>query len=261
MQGQTPRLSVAILAHNEAGELAALLEALTFADEIVVADAESTDDTAVVARRAGGRVVPVKNDFNLNVNKTAAINACRGEWIILLDPDESVTPELAAAVEAAVADGAAPYVAYEFPRLNNFFGKYLRHGGAYPDYQLRLFRRGRARFRCMSVHERLDVDGPVGRLAAPLYHNTYPTVADYLRKLPLYVAAGADHLERRGRRPGPAADLWYFMLRPAVRFWRRYLFKLGFLDGWAGFVACVLDAAQGVLTYYAFRGGRGSRGF
>jgi glycosyltransferase involved in cell wall biosynthesis len=253
MQEETPRISVAILAHDEAGELAALLETLTFADEIVVADAESSDDTAGVARRAGAKVVPVKNDFNLNVNKTAAIEACRGQWIIFLDPDERVTPELADALRAAAADGDAPYDAYEFPRLNNYFGRYLRHGGAYPDYQLRLFRRGRARFPCVSVHERLDVDGRVGRLGASLYHETYPALADYLRKLPLYVTAGADYLERRGRRPSLAADAWFFLVRPEVRFWRRYLFKLGFLDGWPGFLACFLDAAQGILAYYEFR--------
>ena len=259
MQGETPRISVAILAHNEAGDLAALLETLTFADEIVVADAESTDDTAAVARRAGAVVIPVKNDFNLNANKTKAVDACRGDWIIYLDPDESVTAELAAAVEAAVADGDAPYAAYEFPRRNDYFGKYVKHGGAYPDYQLRLFRRGRARFPCLSVHERLRVDGRVGRLDAPLYHRTYPAVSDYLRKLPLYVAAGADYLERRGLRAGIAVDIYYFLVRPAVRFWRRYLFKWGFLDGWAGFLACFLDAAQGVLSYYEFRSRRGRR--
>lgn len=252
MQVESPKISVAVLAHNEAGDLAALLETLTFADEIVVADAESTDDTADVARRAGAAVIPVKNDFNLNVNKTVAVDACRGDWILYLDPDESVSPELAAALEAAAA-ADAPYVAYEFPRLNNYFGKYLKRGGAYPDYQLRMFRRGRAGFPCVSVHERLRVDGRVGRLAEPLYHRTYPTVGDYLRKLPLYVAAGADYLERRGLRPGPGRDLWYFTLRPGVRFWRRYVFKLGLLDGWTGFLACFLDAAQSVLTYYEFR--------
>jgi len=252
VQVEIPKISVAILAHNEAEDLAALLEGVAFADEIVVADAESTDDTAEVARRAGAAVIPVKNDFNLNVNKTVAFEGCRGEWILYLDPDERVTPGLAAAVRAAaVAD--APYAAYEVPRFNYFFGRYLKHGAAYPDYQLRLFRRGRASFPCVSVHERLRVDGRIGRLAEPLYHRTYPTVADYLRKLPLYVAAGADYLERRGLRPGVGRDLWYLGLRPGVRFWRRYVFKLGFLDGWAGFLACLLDAVQSVLTYYEFR--------
>jgi glycosyltransferase involved in cell wall biosynthesis len=259
MQEQSPRLSVAILAHNEAGDLAVLLETVTFADEIIVADAESEDDTADVARRAGARVIPVKNDYNLNINKTVAIDACRGDWIIYLDPDESVPPELAEAVTAAAA-GDGTCAAYEFPRRNNFFGRYLGHGGAYPDYQLRLFRRGRAHFPCLSVHERLEVDGRIGRLATPLLHRTYPTVADYLRKLPMYVSAGADHLGRRGLRTSVATDLWYFMGRPWIRFTRRYVFKLGFLDGWPGFLACALDATQAILTYYEYRSrGRDAR--
>jgi glycosyltransferase involved in cell wall biosynthesis len=260
VQEESPKISVAILAHNEARELAALLASVTFADEVVVADAESTDDTAAVARRAGATVIAVKNDLHFYEKKTVAVNACRGEWIVVLDPDESVTPELAAAVEAAVADGDAPFVAYEFPRRNNYFGKYLKHGGAYPDYQLRLFRRGRARFRRVPIHERLEVDGRVGRLRAPLYHNTYPTVADYLRKLPPYAAASADELERRGVRRGIAADVYYLLLRPGVRFGRRFLFKLGFLDGWPGFLACFLDAAQSVLAYYEFRSRARTRG-
>jgi glycosyltransferase involved in cell wall biosynthesis len=130
MQEEIPRLSVAILAHDEARDLAALLETIAFADEVVVADAESSDDTADAARRAGAEVIPVKNDYNLNVNKTAAIDACRGEWILYLDPDERVTPELADALRAAAADGDAPYDAYEFPRLNNYFGRYLKHARA-----------------------------------------------------------------------------------------------------------------------------------
>jgi glycosyltransferase involved in cell wall biosynthesis len=244
---------VAVLAHNEADELASLLATVTFADDLVVADAESSDDTAAVARSAGARVISVRNDFNLNVNKTLAFEACRGDWILYLDPDEIVTPELAAAIGAVVGRDDAPYAAYEFPRRNNYFGKYLKHGGAYPDYQLRLFRRGKARFACLSVHERLEVDGRVGRLEPPLLHNTYPTVADYLRKLPFYVAAGADALQRGSLRPGLGADLWQFLFRPAIRFGRRYLAKGGFLDGANGFLACVLDAVQAVLAYYEFR--------
>ncbi len=252
-QPEKPRLSVAVLAHNEAGDLDALLATLSFADEVVVADAGSQDETAAVARRAGAKVIAVANDYNLNVNKSAALAACRGDWVIYLDPDERVPPALAAAVRAAVADDDAPYVAYDFPRLNNYFGKYLKHGGAYPDYQLRLFRRGRGRFPCRSVHERLEVDGPIGRLAPPLLHETYPTVADYIRKLPFYVVAGADYLGRRGVPVKLVADVWFFLLRPALRFFRRYFLRLGFLDGWAGLLACALDAVQGMLSYYDFR--------
>ncbi len=244
---------MAILAHNEAADLEALLAAIAFADEVVVADAGSTDGTADVARRGGARVLAVANDLNFNVNKKAALDACRGAWLMYLDPDERVTPEFAAALQAAAGDEGAPFVAYEFPRRNNYFGAYLRFGGAYPDYQLRLFRRGRAHFPCLSVHERLVVDGPVGRLGPALVHETYPTVASYLRKLPLFVVAGADYMERQGRRPSLAADFYYFFVRPRARFLSRYVFKLGFLDGWPGFLAALLDALQSVLTYYEFR--------
>ena len=246
---------MAILAHNEGRDLAALLAGLAFADEVVVADAESADDTAAVARAAGAAVIPVVNNWNLNVNKAVAIGACRGDWVVYLDPDERVGAELAAAIRAAAASGG-PAVAYEFPRRNNYFGRYLRYGGAYPDFQLRLFRRGRGRFACRSVHERLQVDGAVGRLRPALDHETYPAVADYLRKLPMYVAAGADHMERRGLRPSLAADLNHFLLRPCRRFLCRYFIRLGFLDGWPGLLACGLDAAQTVLTYYEFRARR-----
>jgi len=252
-----PRLAAAVLAHNEAADLAVLLATLSFADELVVADAGSSDDTAAVAAAAGARVIPVVNDLNFNVNKARAVDACTSEWVIYLDPDERVSPALAAAIRAAVADARAPYVAYDFPRRNNYFGRRLRFGGNYPDYQLRLFRRGRGRFPCRSVHERLTVDGPVGRLDAPLDHETYPTVGAYLRKLPLFVAAGADYLGRRGARTGWAADVWYLVLRPPARFLRRWLFKLGILDGWTGFLAAVLDAVQSALTYYEYRDRRG----
>ena len=251
-QAKKPYFSVAVLAHNEARDLDALLATLSFADEVIVADAESSDETAAVARRAGAKVISVANDYNLNVNKSAAIAACRGDWLMYLDPDERVPAALAAAVRAA-AGGDARYAAYEFPRLNNYFGRYLRHGGAYPDYQLRLFRRGRARFACRSVHERLEVDGPIGRLAPALLHETYPTTADYLRKLPFYVVAGADYFRRRRIPVNLAAALWFFLLRPTFRFCRRYFFRLAFLDGWAGLLACGLDAFQGRLSYFDFR--------
>lgn len=246
------KISAAVIAHNEEKNLPGLFETLGFTDEIVILNAGSSDATAETARDAGARVLEGENLRNLNVNKTRAIEATTGDWIIYLDADERVPPELAAEIRAAAEEDGRGRVAFTMPRLNRYFGKYLRRGGAYPDTQLRLFKRGKARFACLSVHEKLEVDGPIGRLRTPLIHNSYPTVAEYMRKLPFYIEAGADHLERKGVRPGPANALKYFFVKPTFRFVRRYVLRLGFLDGWQGFAAAAMDAYQYVMTYAAY---------
>jgi glycosyltransferase involved in cell wall biosynthesis len=246
------KISVAVIAHNEENNLPGLLDTLDFTDEVVVLDAGSSDRTAEIARGAGARVLEGENLRNLNVNKTRAVEATTGDWIIYLDADERVPPELADEIRAAAEENGRGRVAFTMPRLNQYFGKYLRHGGAYPDTQLRLFKRGKARFPCMSVHEKLDVDGPVGKLRTPLIHDSYPTLAEYMRKFPFYVQAGADHLERKGVRPGIINTLKYFVVKPAFRFLRRYVIRLGFLDGWRGFAAATMDAYQYVMTYSAY---------
>lgn len=246
------KISAAVIAHDEEKNLPGLLETLGFADEVVVLDAGSSDATAEIARDAGAQVLEGENLRNLNVNKTRAVEATTGDWIIYLDADERVPPELADEIRAAVDEDGRGRVAFTMPRLNQYFGKYLRRGGAYPDTQLRLFKRGKARFPCMSVHERLEVDGTIGRLGTPLLHDSYPTVAEYMRKLPFYTQAGADHLERKGVRPGPANTLKYFFVKPTFRFVRRYVLRLGFLDGWQGFAAAAMDAYQYVMTYAAY---------
>jgi glycosyltransferase involved in cell wall biosynthesis len=246
------KISVAVIAHNEEKNLPGLLETIEFADELVVLDAGSSDRTAEIARGAGARVLEGENLRNLNVNKTRAVEATTGDWIIYLDADERVPPELADEIRAAVEEDGKGYVAFTMPRLNQYFGKYLRYGGAYPDTQLRLFKHGKARFPCMSVHEKLDVDGPVGRLKTPLVHDSYPTVTEYMRKFPFYIEAGADHLERKGVRPGPGNALKYFFVKPAFRFLRRYVLRAGFLDGWQGFAATAMDTYQYVMTYAAY---------
>lgn len=246
------KISAAIIAHDEEKNLPRLLETLGFADEVVVLDAGSSDATAEVARDAGARVLEGENLRNLNVNKTRAIKATTGDWIIYLDADERVPLELAVEIRAAVSEGGRGRVAFTMPRLNQYFGNYLRHGGAYPDTQLRLFKRGKARFACLSVHEKLEIDGRIGHLRTPLLHESYPTVAEYMRKLPFYIEAGADHLERKGVRPGPANALKYFFVKPTFRFVRRYVLRLGFLDGWQGLVAAAMDAYQYVMTYAAY---------
>lgn len=221
-----------------------------------MADAGSADETAAIARAAGACVLAVENDLNFNVNKTKALEACGGDWLLYVDPDERVPADLAAAIREVVDAAENTFDAYEFPRRNNYFGSYLRFGGNYPDYQLRLFRRGRGRFACRSVHERLEVEGLIGRLKPALRHETYPTVGDYLRKLPLFVRAGADYMDKRGQARGFLPDLGFLILKPQWRFVRRYFLKLGFLDGWPGLLASYFDALQTALTYYEYRNRR-----
>ncbi|MCP4229923.1 MAG: glycosyltransferase family 2 protein, partial [bacterium] len=229
-----------------------LLETLGFADEVVVFDAESQDRTAEIARDFGGVLLSGPNVRNLNENKTKAIEECRGEWAMYLDADERIGPKLAAEIRRAIEDDDGGYNAYNMPRLNNYFGRYLKYGGAYPDTQLRLFRRGKAHFPCLSVHEKLVVEGKIGRLSEPLHHESYPTVSDYLKKLPFYVEAQADYFERKGAKRGAGNSFKYFAFKPVIRFLRRYVLRLGFLDGWPGYAAAALDWLQMVLSWGAY---------
>jgi glycosyltransferase involved in cell wall biosynthesis len=251
MQGKSNDilLSVAVLAYNEEANLPGLLETLAFADEVVVFDAESRDRSAEIARESGAVLLSGPNVRNLNQNKTKAIEVCRGEWVMYLDADERVNPALGAEIRSAIENDDGKHNAYTMPRLNNYFGRYLKYGGAYPDTQLRLFRKGKAHFPCISVHEKLVVEGSIGRLPEPLHHESYPTVEDYLKKLPFYVAAQADFFERRKLRKGAGKSFKYFVFKPITRFLRRYVLRLGFLDGWQGYAAATLDWLQMVLSW------------
>jgi glycosyltransferase involved in cell wall biosynthesis len=169
--------------------------------------------------------------------KDFAVRACRHDWVLCLDADERVTPALRAAIEAARAGGFADAAGYRFARATEYFGAFLRHGNAYPDRVLRLFDRRRGGFRGeREIHEHVEVDGRVVTLAGDLEHRAYRSLGDQLDRLQRYARLMAAHLHARGRR----ARWWNLVLNPAWRFMRGYLLRLGFLDGWRGFVyACV----------------------
>ncbi len=251
MQGKSNDilLSAAVLAYNEEANLPGLFDTLGFADEVVVFDAESEDRTAEIARASGAVLLSGPNIRNLNQNKTKAIEVCGGEWVIYLDADERISPALGAEIRSVIENDDGRYNAYTMPRLNNYFGRYLKYGGAYPDTQLRLFRKGKAHFPCISVHEKLDVEGAIGRLKEALLHESYPTVETYLYKLPFYVAAQADYFERKGAKRSAGNSFKYFVFKPITRFLRRYILRLGFLDGWQGYAAAALDWLQMVLSW------------
>lgn len=233
---------------KDAGEtIAASLKSAAFADELIVVENGSTDDTRKIASRHATKVVTGTMD-GFGAAKNRAIALARGRWILNLDADENIPSSLRKEIERIVKDDG-PLTAYEMPRKNHYFGRWLRHGGKYPDRQLRLFKRGQARFHERLVHERLAVGGRIGRLTHPLDHFPYRDLASFVAKAELYAGLEAEAMRRAGVRPGFTTAFRHLLWLPASRFVRRYVFKLGFLDGLPGLLACLHDAATRVLVY------------
>lgn len=239
------RLSVIIITCNEAPNIADCLACVDFADECIVVDSGSTDDTVAIARAAGARVEVTADWPGFGRQKNRALALAQGEWVLSLDADERVTPQLAAEIQSAMS-GPAETVAYEIPRLSSFCGKFIRHSGWWPDAVLRLFRRGQARFTDAAVHERVVPEGDVGRLKAHMLHYTYPDLAFAIQKMNRYSSDAAHMMHAKGRKASVGSALGHSMWT----FVRIYLVRRGFLDGSHGFVLAVL-AAMGSFSRYA----------
>ncbi len=231
-----PRLSVTVIARNEEARLRACLESAAWADEIVVVDAESTDGTVAIAREFTDRV-HVRPWPGFVAQKNFAIERASGDWILSLDADEQVTPELRGRIARLLAEDG-PADGYAVPRRNVFWGRWVRHGGLYPDFQLRLFRRRAGRFAGEGVHESVQVPGRVDRLTEPLLHQSYRGIEDFVARSNRYSSLAAEDWIRSGRR----VRLGHLILRPLGRFLSMYIIRLGFLDGWRGFVLALLYA-------------------
>jgi len=244
----SPNLSVIVITHNEGHQIADCLKSVAFADEWIVVDSGSTDDTREQAAALGARVTRTDDWPGFGRQKNRALELAQGRWVLSLDADERVSEPLAAAIRAAVAaDAGQPEgpAGYQLSRLSRFCGQWMRHGDWYPDRVTRLFLRGRARFTDDLVHERLDVQGPVGRLAGDLLHETMPTLHDALDKMNRYSSGRAVDKVRAGRGGGLGTALAH----GAWAFFRAYLLRRGFLDGRLGFVLAVYNAEG---TYYRY---------
>jgi glycosyltransferase involved in cell wall biosynthesis len=244
-------LSVAIITCNEERNLRRTLESLRVADAIVIVDSGSTDRTVDIARELGAKVF-VEPWKGYAAQKNSAIEKCTGDWILSLDADEAVSEELAAELEYITKpsdDGAEgrrewcltmsrgrpsderDMFGFWLPRKNFFLGRWIRHGGFWPDAKLRLFRRGKGRFEERPVHETMVVDGPTGRLNGAMLHHAYPTLEGYIAQMNRYSTLGAQ-MATAGRKRG--FSVVHIVLRPALTFIYNYLFRLGFLDGREG---------------------------
>lgn len=250
-----PLLSAVFITRNAGRTVDAALKSVRFAGEIVVLDSGSEDRTADISRRHGARVfTDARPPGGFGPARNLAMSKARGKWIFFLDGDEVVPPALRAEILRAIRDDGSP-AAFDMPRRNFYFGDWVRFGGRYPDRQRRLFRAGRARY-TGDLHERMVVNGPVGRFKSPIDHHPYQDLEEYFRKLGFYGNEQAKILRRKGIKPGPWTAARLLLLLPVSRFTRRFIFKGGFLDGRAGFFACLHDALTYIYTWGALSFGQ-----
>ena len=244
-----PRLpvSVCIITKDEEVNLPDCLASVRWADEIVVVDSRSVDRTREIAAAAGARVI--ERDFPGHIEqKNFAIDQARHDWVLCLDADERLSPELSASVQGALGDPGG-CDGFQCARLTFHVGRPIRHGGWYPDRKIRLFDRRRGRWEGRNPHDRVEVQGRVGRLAGDLLHYSYRSISDHLRQIDFFTAIAAKEKRARGER----ASFARLALRPGWKFLRMYVLKGGFLDGLAGFIVAVLGAYYVFLKYAKLR--------
>ena len=238
-------LSAIVIAHNEEANIGECLACLGFAAEVVVVDSGSTDGTVDIARAAGATVHQTADWPGFGAQKNRALALATQPWVLSVDADERVTPELRDEILRAIASTSQQHDAWDMPRHSSYCGQYMDHSGWYPDRVLRLFRRGTARFSDDVVHERVIPSGAVGHLQHDLLHTSYRDLESVLDKMNRYSTAGARKLHEQGRR----GSLGSAILHGLWAFVRTYLLQLGFLDGRLGFVLAVSNAEG---TYYRY---------
>jgi glycosyltransferase involved in cell wall biosynthesis len=230
-------LSACIITYNEADRIEACLRSLSFCDEVIVVDSHSNDATRTLAAALGARVI--ERDWpGYRSQKQFAVAAARHDWVLCLDADERVSEALRGEIVSLKARGFGDRAGYSLPRITDYFGRFLRHGNAYPDRLVRLFDRRRGGWVGYEIHENTAVRGPVARLAGRLEHYPYRSLADHQQRMQRYADLMAQAMYERGKRGGLAPVL----LNPAWRFLRGYLLRLGFLDGWRGLVFALIES-------------------
>ena len=235
-------LSAVLITRNAAAVLAPCLESLAFADEIVVVDSGSSDGTAEIARRFGARLVQ-KEWLGFGRQKQYAVDQARHDWVLCLDADETVSPQLAASIQAALAAPVSPV--YRMPRRNRFLGRWLSHGEGYPDWSPRLFNRMNARWSDDLVHEKVLYAVTPGTLQGDLLHDSSDDLTAYLERQNRYTTLAARQAYELGR----SAGFFHILMSPVVRFLKFYVFRLGFLDGMPGLLHISIGCMNSYLKY------------
>ena len=240
-----PLLACVVITKNEEANIQDCLRSVQWANELIVVDAESCDKTVKLARACGAKV-SVRPWPGFGLQKNFGMAQASSDWILILDADERVTEELGGEVRTCIGQWrpGAP-VAYRIPRRNFFYGAWVRGSGVYPDYQVRLFRRGIAQYNDVAVHENLIVNGEIGTLAGHLDHYTERRIQDHFKKFGLYTTLAAQEKAKRVK-----TVRWVdLILRPLVVLVKTYLLKQGYRDGVRGLIVCVFASMYTFVKY------------
>ncbi len=276
------KLSVVLATRNEEENLAKCLESIkSIADEIIIMDEKSTDNTVQIAKKFDAKVFEVEHESIFHITKQKAIDKASGDWILQLDADEIVTPQLAKEIREVLGhtegikkrkipelfrrhqkivekrDGklgkdTGEIVAFFMPRRNIFLGKPLTHAGVYPDGVIRLIKKGKARLPAKSVHEQMEIDGEVGWLLGELEHHDSPTLSRYLWRMNRYTDLHAQELADKNVPKNAIYFILYTICKPAVVFFRLFLRHAGFKDGIRGFLWSLFSSLHFPLAYFKY---------
>jgi len=236
------RLSAAVIAKNEEEKIGRCIDSLSFADEIIVVDSGSQDRTVEIARSRGAQVVFHEWEGHIQ-QKNFAIDQTRGEWVLSLDADEIVSPELREEILKAINDPAVD--GYAIPRLVYYINRWIFHSGWYPARKVRLFRRGKGRWGGENPHDRITLEGREGTLKGDMYHLSFDDISDHLKTINSFTDIAAEERAAKSDKSSWLA----IVTRPPATFLKMYLLKLGFLDGVPGFIVASLSAYHVFCKY------------
>jgi glycosyltransferase involved in cell wall biosynthesis len=279
------KLSVVLATRNEEVNIGRCLESVkSIADEIIIIDENSTDKTREIAEKFGAKVYLEPHHDNFHITKQRALNTAKGDWILQLDADEAVSPELSRQILSVVNDRTpqvksnplfyrhqalveqrdgqigkptGEVVGYFLPRCNMFLGKPLIHAGVYPDGVIRLVKNGKARFPQKSVHEQIELDGEVSWLSGDLFHYDSPTLSRYFWRLNRYTDLKAKELAREKTGKNPWGFFLYTIYFPLITFLKLFFRHLGFLDGIPGFLWSFFSASHFPVAYFKYLTNKG----
>lgn len=240
------KISVVISAYNEEQNIKDCLESVKWADEIIVVDNGSQDKTVEIAKKNTKKIFTRPNNLMLNINKNFGFSKAEGDWILSLDADERVETELREEIKTRIANHESEITGYKIPRKNIIFGKWIQHTGWYPDYQLRLFKRGKGKFAEKHIHEQLSIDGEADVLKGHLFHLNYVSISQFLYKMnQIYIPNEAQNILESGKKV-----IWQDAIGFSVQeFFRRFFKDQGWKDGLHGLVLSILMAFYHFLVF------------